>query len=167
VSKIRLILVLAIAICLQTVLLHYLPFLFPVDLFLVLIICAGLVMRPVSLLFWALAVGLVHDTITGGLFGSGAFARIILAYLLIWLRSRFIIKGTLVLFTIAFVGTFLDIALIFMVRGLFDVSMETFSAGLLVYRAFCNGLVAPLVMKSFGTIHEDDEDSFSSRTVAV
>jgi len=44
--------------------------------------------------------------VTGGLFGAGAFTKTILAYLLIWLRGRFILKGYPVLMAIVFFGLY-------------------------------------------------------------
>lgn len=159
-SKTRLILVLIGAICIQTVILHHLPLNVPVDLFLILIICGGIRFHPMPLLAWGLFVGLVHDTVSGGLFGAGAFTKTILAYLLIWLRGRFILKGMPVLMLIVFLGTILDSGIIYMVRGLFDAPQGIVDPVLLLFRASCNAVLTPLIMKIMGPVRQDETERF-------
>jgi rod shape-determining protein MreD len=148
------------AVCIQTVFLHYLPLNVPLDLFLVLICCGGFHFRAVPLLCWGLFVGLVGDSISGGLFGAGAFTRTILAYLLIWLKGRFILKGMPVLMLIVFMGTILDGGILFMVRGLFDAPQGAIDPVMLILRAGCNAVVAPVVMNLLGPVRQDEPETF-------
>ncbi len=109
-SKVNYILFLLLAFSLQIVLSA--TFLLPIDFMLIVLIVYVIEKDAVSSIFMGVFIGLLQDTLSGGLFGIRAFSKTIVAYLLSKIGKKIIAENGFIQFTVAFIASYVDLFIV-------------------------------------------------------
>ncbi len=106
-SRISFLLILLTALSLQVLLANSLPV--RIDLLLIVLIVYCIEKNTIESIFMGTALGLVQDTLTGGIFGIRAFSKTVTAYLLSMAGKKIVAENPYIQFITAAGATIIDL----------------------------------------------------------
>jgi rod shape-determining protein MreD len=141
--------ILVVALTLQTTLARFLVGRMTLDLVLVAVVYVALLFGPVAGLVAGTAGGLVQDTLSGGIIGIGGLAKTLVGFVAGILGAQFIVSSALPRFLMFFVATLLHAACFLGVYALLpDARPAPVPYGQIAVQAAGNGAVGLLAFQA-------------------
>lgn len=134
----NILLIIALALLVQSMLLSRFALLQALDLFLLLNIYCGLNFSPLFCLGIAVMSGLVQDTFSTGILGLNAFSKAIIAYTIATLSSRLMIKQTFVILFLVALFSVIDLLTIYWLQRMFSISPVDLTLRMILASSFSN-----------------------------
>jgi rod shape-determining protein MreD len=149
VRALLILLVLAVALTLQTTLAQFLVGRMTLDLVLVGVVYVALLFGPVAGLLAGTAGGLVQDALSGGIIGIGGLAKTLVGFVTGTVGAQFIVSSALPRFVMFFTATLLHAACFLGVHALLpDARSTPVPYGQIALQAAGNGAVGLLAFQT-------------------